>query len=93
MADKIVIKRAEAKAEAEKKFEFNIVQELYKCNPRSNGKQVRVDYAAWNDGEPAYEIRIWAKDKSGQIKATKGLGLTASEMIELKEFFAGIEVE
>lgn len=89
--NKLIIRTDVAKAE-EKSLEFKIEQELFEISKRANGDVIRLDYAAWGNGEPKYELRIW-KTKDGVTKATKGIGLTGNELIALRDALNEMEAE
>jgi hypothetical protein len=71
---------------------FNVTEEIFKLTPRGNGKQVRLDLGAWNGGDEKYELRIWV-EKDGESKATKGLGLTGAELLELRDKLNELDFE
>ncbi len=79
-------------ASKEKEVSFNIIEECIKLPARKNGNVVRLDYGAWNDGDPKYELRLW-KEKDGKMQPTKGIGLTGSELIMLREALNRMEEE
>lgn len=81
--------RTESKA---KEVTLNVIEECFALPERDNGSVVRCDYAAWNDGEPKYELRIWKK-KDGVMQATKGIGLSGEELIALRDALNEMEEE
>lgn len=76
----------------EEEMSLNVIEECIKLPARKNGNVIRLDYAAWGNGKPKYELRIW-KEKDGVMKATKGLGLTGEELILLREALNRMEEE
>ncbi len=76
----------------EEEMSFNIIEECLKLPERKNGNVVRLDYAAWGNGNPKYELRIWKK-KDGVMKPTKGIGLSGEELIMLREMLNRMEEE
>ena len=77
---------------SEKEVKFNVIEECFALPEREGGSVVRLDYAAWNDGNPKYELRIWKK-KNGVMQATKGLGLSGDELIALRDALNEMEEE
>ena len=75
-----------------KEVVFEVKEEIFKLTPRENGKQVRLDLGAWNGGDEKYELRIWA-EKDGEMKATKGLGLSGEELQELRDKLNELDFE
>lgn len=78
--------------QSEKEVKLNVIEECFALPERKNGTVVRLDYAAWNDGDPKYELRIW-KEKDGEMQATKGLGLSGDELIALRDALNEMEEE
>ena len=77
----------------EKEIALNVIEECGVIADRGKGGVVRLDYGTWNDGnEPKYEIRIW-KEKDGEMKATKGIGLTGEELLALRDLLNEMEEE
>ena len=77
----------------EKNIALNVIDECGVIADRGKGGIVRLDYGTWSDGsEPKYEIRIW-KEKDGEMKATKGIGLTGEELIALRDILNEMEEE
>jgi len=80
-------------AKQEKEIALNVIEECGVIADRGKAGIVRLDYGTWNDGsEPKYEIRIW-KEKDGEMKATKGIGLTGEELIALRDLLNEMEEE
>lgn len=80
----------------EKDIKMTVKEEIIALSPRDNGKQVRLDLASWNGNDFKYELRIWAKVKKGddeEFKATKGLGLTGAELMELRDKLNELDFE
>ena len=75
-----------------KEITFNVTEEILKLTPRDNGSVVRLDLGAWNNGDEKYELRIW-KEKDGVSKATKGLGLSGTELKELRDKLNELDFE
>ena len=71
---------------------FEVKEEIFAMTPRENGKQIRIDLASWNGGDDKYELRIWATVK-GEFKATKGLGMTGAELMELRDKLNELEFD
>lgn len=81
------------KAEVGKKeVVFEVKEEIFKLEPRENGKQVRLDLGAWNGGDEKYELRLWG-DVRGEFKAGKGIGLTGTELKELRDKLNELDFE
>ena len=77
----------------EKEIALNVIEECGVIADRGKGGVVRLDYGTWNDAnEPKYEIRIW-KEKDGEMKATKGIGLTGEELLALRDLLNEMEEE
>ena len=84
-----IIRTEAAKA---KEVSFEIIEECIKLPARKNGNVVRLDYGAWNGGDPKYELRLW-KEKDGEMQPTKGIGLSGEELIVLREALNRMEEE
>ena len=80
-------------AKQEKEIALNVIEECGVIADRGKGGVVRLDYGTWNDGsEPKYELRIW-KEKNGEMKAAKGIGLTGEELLALRDLLNEMEEE
>ena len=88
---KMIIRTQESKAD-KKDLEFNIVDELFTIATRENGDVIRLDYAAWGNGEPKYELRLWHKGKDNKL-TRKGIGLSGEELIALRDALNEMEAE
>ena len=78
----------------EKKITFNVIEECGVVATRSKRKGdeiVRLDYAAWNDGDPKYEIRVWTEREDGEYAAGKGIGLSGEELIALGKLIQALQ--
>lgn len=84
-----IIRTEEKKA---KELSFEIIEECFKLPPRKNGNVIRLDYGAWNGGDPKYELRLW-KEKEGVMQPAKGIGLSGEELIFLRELLNRMEEE
>ena len=71
---------------------FKVVEEILKLTPRANGKQIRLDLGSWNNGDEKYELRLWA-EVDGVTKATKGIGLSGEELLELRDKLNELDFE
>ena len=84
--------RTAAKA-TEKEVSLEVIEACGVIADRGKGGIVRLDYGTWNSGsEPKYELRIW-KEKNGEMKAAKGIGLTGEELIALRDLLNEMEEE
>ena len=80
-------------AKQEKEIALNVIEECGVIADREKGGIVRLDYGTWSEGsEPKYELRIW-KEKDGEMKAAKGIGLTGEELIALRDLLNEMEEE
>lgn len=80
----------------EKDINMTVKEEILALTPRGNGKQIRLDLATWNGNDYKYELRIWSNVKTGDgevFKATKGLGLTGAELLELRDKLNELDFE
>lgn len=85
--------RTASKETSEKDVSLTVIEECGVIADRGKGGVVRLDYGTWNSGsEPKYEIRIW-KEKDGEMKATKGIGLSGEELIALRDMLNEMEEE
>lgn len=78
----------------DKKVVLNVIEECGVVATRSKRKGdeiVRLDYAAWNDGDPKYEIRVWTEREDGEYAAGKGIGLSGEELIALGKLIQALQ--
>lgn len=66
----------------EKKFKFEIINELGVISGSSKGWKKELNRISWSGHEPKYDIRDWSDDHS---KMGKGITLSETELRKLKE--------
>lgn len=64
----------------EKRFEFEIIQELGILSESKSGWTLELNLISWNGSEPKYDIRNWSP---GHEKMGKGISLSANEVEKL----------
>ena len=63
-------------------IKFEIVKECGVLSQSPSGWAKEINLVSWNDNAPKYDIRDWAP---AHAKASKGITLTADEMILLRD--------
>lgn len=67
-------------------FKYEIVKEIGVISESSKGWTKELNLVSWNDKEPKYDIRDWAKDHE---KMGKGVTLSKDEAEELLHLLSG----
>jgi hypothetical protein len=70
-------------------IKFEIVKHIGVLSEGSKGWQKELNLISWNDRDPKYDIREWAKKKK---KMGKGVTLSDAEISELKRLLADVEL-
>lgn len=67
---------------------FTIYKHIADLSAPNNGRIKELNYIAWDDREPVYDIRTWTKDHS---RYGKGVTLTQNEMETLRAVLSEAE--
>lgn len=70
-------------------IKYEIVKHIAVLAEGSKGWQKELNLISWNDKEPKYDIREWAPEHA---KMGKGVTLSKSEVIKLKEILNEIDL-
>lgn len=63
-------------------IKYEIYKHIGNISKPNNGWIKELNFISWNDREPVYDLRTWNKDHT---EMGKGITITASEMMVLKE--------
>ncbi len=70
-------------------FTFKIVEEIGVLSEGANGRQKELNLVSFNDRDPKYDIREW---DANHEKMSKGVTLTADELVELRNILNEMEL-
>lgn len=77
-------KREKGKYRQIARFTYEVLKPIAVFGQRG-GETKEINLISFNFAKPKYDIRCWKKDDFGEAKMLKGLALTRSEAIALRD--------
>lgn len=73
-----------------KEFTYEIVKHIGVISTSAKGWNKELNLISWNEAEPKYDIRDWAKNHE---KMGKGITLTSQDLQTLKAILEDMEID
>ena len=70
-------------------IKYEIVKECGALSETDKGWKKEINLVSWNDGEPKYDIRMWAPEHA---RMGKGITLSKEELANLKDILNKISL-